>query len=46
MFLRIQTVEGVAAQDVLRKGFQDLKAICKVTKQKFEEEFNDYLSRQ
>ena len=37
MFLRIQTVEGVSAQDALRKGLKDLKDICKVTKEKFEE---------
>ena len=37
MFLRIQTVEGVSAQDALRKGLNDLKEMCKVTKDKFEE---------
>lgn len=37
MFLRIQTVEGVSAQDALRKGLNDLKEMCKVTKGKFEE---------
>ena len=37
MFLRIQTVEGVSAQDALRKGLKDLKEMCKATKEKFEE---------
>lgn len=37
MFLRIQTVEGFSAQDALRKGLKDLKDICKITKEKFEE---------
>lgn len=36
MLLRIQTVEGVVAQDVLRQGLEDLKTMCKVTKDKFE----------
>ena len=35
MYLRIQTVEGVAAQDALKKGFQDLKGVCEATKKKF-----------
>ena len=38
MFLRIQTVEGVAAQDALRKGFRDLKQICQITRQTFVDE--------
>ena len=37
MFLRIQTAEGVSAQDALRKGLKDLKEMCKVTKNKFED---------
>ena len=37
MFLRIQTVEGVSAQEALRKGLKDLKEMCKITKCKFEE---------
>ena len=37
MFLRIQTVEGVSAQDALRKGLKELKEVCKVTKDRFEE---------
>ena len=44
MFLRIQTAEGVSAQDALRKGLKDLKEMCKVTKNKFEDamvKFND-----
>ena len=42
MFLRIQTVDGESAQDVLRQGLTDLKAACVVTKQKFEKEFKNY----
>ena len=37
MYLRIQTVEGITAQDALRKGLKDLREVCKVTKEKFEE---------
>lgn len=37
MFFRIQTAEGVSAQDALRKGLKDLKEVCKVTKDRFEE---------
>ena len=46
MFLRIQTVEGVSAQDALRKGLKDLKGICKVTKEKFEEAVQNFNSKQ
>lgn len=42
MFLRIQTVEGVSAQDALRKGLKDLKEVCKVTKDKFEEAMSKF----
>ena len=44
MYLRIQTVQGVAAQDALRKGFQDLKTMCTVTKKKFKEEMDNFNS--
>ena len=44
MSLRIQT-NGVPAQDVLRKGLQDLKEICKITKNKFEAEHAAFESR-
>ena len=46
MFLRIQTVEGVSAQDALRKGLKDLKEICKVTKEKFEEAVLTFKNKQ
>ena len=46
MFLRIQTVEGVSAQDALRKGLKDLKDICKVTKEKFEKAVQDFNNKQ
>ena len=46
MFLRIQTVEGVSAQDALRKGLKDLKGICKVTKEKFEKAVQDFNNKQ
>lgn len=67
MFLRIQTVEGVPAQDVLRKAFQvssnrvwnslifkiltsanfftlfqDLKAVCQITKKTFQTEMDQF----
>jgi DNA-directed RNA polymerase I and III subunit RPAC2 len=45
MFLRIQTVEGVAAQDALKKGLEDLKEICKITRSKFKKEMNDFSKR-
>ncbi len=35
-------MDGVAAQDVLRKGFQDLKAICEITKEKFQKACQDF----
>eukprot|EP00095_Tigriopus_kingsejongensis_P011055 snap_masked-scaffold23_size669530-processed-gene-1.6 protein:Tk11055 transcript:snap_masked-scaffold23_size669530-processed-gene-1.6-mRNA-1 annotation:"dna-directed rna polymerases i and iii subunit rpac2" len=35
MFLRIQTVANVPAQDVLKQGLHDLKAICGITRSKF-----------
>ena len=37
MFLRIQTIDGVSAQDALRKGLKELKEVCNVTKARFEE---------
>ena len=42
MFLRIQTVEGVSAQDALRKGLKDLKEVCKATKEKFDMAMNEF----
>lgn len=42
MLLRIQTVDGVSAQDVLRKGFKDLKEICQITKAKFQTEMGQF----
>ena len=42
MFLRIQTVDGVPAQDALRKGLEDLKEVCKITKERFEEAMVDF----
>jgi DNA-directed RNA polymerase I and III subunit RPAC2 len=36
MFLRIQTAEGVDAQDILKKGLEDLKSICHHTKEVFQ----------
>ncbi len=35
MLLRIQTTEATTAQDALRKGLEDLKAICGVVNDKF-----------
>lgn len=37
MFLRIQTVDTVPAQDVLKKGLKDLKTICGMTRRTFNE---------
>jgi len=40
MFLRVQTVAGVAAEEALRRGLQDLRSACDVVKAKFQEEVN------
>ncbi len=37
MYLRIQTIEGTTAQDALRRGFKDLKAICQATRTVFKD---------
>ncbi|TRY63351.1 hypothetical protein TCAL_16628 [Tigriopus californicus] len=42
MFLRIQTVDDVPAQDVLKKGLQDLKIICGMTRQTFNQEMKKF----
>jgi len=36
MHLRIQTYDGVLAQDVLMKGISDLKELCNIVLEKFE----------
>jgi len=36
MHLRIQTYDGVPAQDVLMKGISDLKELCNIVLEKFE----------
>lgn len=42
MFIRIQTVEGALAQDVLRKGLEDLKGMVGVTREKFSSEMKAF----
>ena len=42
MFIRIQTVEGTLAQDVLRKGLEDLKGMVAVTREKFASEMKSF----
>lgn len=42
MLLRIQCVEGYPASEALRKGFQDLKSICQITKSKFQTKLNSF----
>lgn len=42
MLLRIQTVDEITAVDALKKGLQDLKSMCNITLQKFEEAVDDY----
>lgn len=46
MLCFLQTAESgeVTAQDALKKGFQDLRAICDVTKRKFAQATEDYYS--
>ena len=47
MFLRIQTVDGSdeTASDVLKRGFKDLKAMCGITRDKFNKERADFQAR-
>ena len=46
MFVRIQTVPGYSAQEALKKGLQDLKHTCQITKETFAKAVNDYKSAQ
>ena len=43
MHMRIQTVEGVDAQDALLKGLKDLKAVTLHTKEVFKQASETYL---
>lgn len=35
MFFRIQTGDGYTAQEALHQGLEDLKAMCKITREAF-----------
>jgi len=46
MLFRIQTVPDYTAQEALRKGFTDLKAMCQITKQAFNEAVQEHKAKE
>ena len=45
MFFRIQTSPEYTSQEALKKGLEDLKAMCQITKKTFQDAVEDYQTK-
>ena len=46
MFFRIQTSPDYTAQDALKKGLEDLKEMCRITKKTFQDAVEEHKTKQ
>ena len=46
MFFRIQTSPDYTAQDALKKGLEDLKEMCRITKKTFQDAVEEHRTKQ